>query len=155
MNPQTVKEDLSDREFVVEHTFNVPPDAIFAAYTDPDLLSQWWAPKRGSLTVESMDVRPGGRYRFIQHDAKAHKMVFVGRYLDVQPVSRLIYTFGVEGQGDEVTATIDLKESNGKTILTFTNQYASKNVRDAMVALGAEAGTQAALNRLDTLLTQK
>jgi len=97
---------VSDREFVLEHHFRAPAAKVFAAYTDPKLLAKWWTPKGGSMTIESMDARPGGGYRYLQTDARGQKSVFVGKYLEVHPVTRLVYTFAVEGQGNEIRATV-------------------------------------------------
>lgn len=152
MSPPPAAKVLSDREFVLEHTFHAPAAKVFAAYTDPRLLSQWWAPKGGSLTVEAMDVRPGGAYRFVQRDANGQRTVFVGKYLEVKPGTRLVYTFEVEGQGNEITATVDLKESQGKTSLTLTNRCVSKEARDAMLKYGAAAGAKVAWDRLAEVL---
>jgi uncharacterized protein YndB with AHSA1/START domain len=154
MSPPTTARVLSEREFVLEHTFHAPAAKVFAAYTEPHLLAQWWAPKGGSLDVEAMDVRPGGRYRFVQRDTNGQESVFVGKYLEVQPVTRLVYTFMVEGQGNEITASLDLKESQGRTSLRLTNLCVSKEVRDAMLKYGAAAGAQVAWSRLDELLAR-
>jgi uncharacterized protein YndB with AHSA1/START domain len=153
VNPPTEVKVLSDREFVLEHHFHAPAARVFAAYTDPALLTQWWAPKGGSMTVEALDLRPGGRYRFAQTDVKGQRSVFVGKYLEVKPVTRLVYTFEVEGQGNEIRATVELNETQGETHLTLTNQCVSKEVRDAMLQYGAAAGAKAAWNRLEEVLT--
>jgi uncharacterized protein YndB with AHSA1/START domain len=79
-------------------------------------------------------------------------MAFIGTYLDVRPVTRLVYTFEVEGQGDAVTATLELAESQGKTHLTLTNLCVSKEVRDVMVQYGAAAGARAAWAQLEEVL---
>jgi uncharacterized protein YndB with AHSA1/START domain len=142
---------LSDREFAIEHTFHAPAAKVFAAYTDPKMLPLWWAPPGGTIAVERMDVRPGGTYRFVQR-AYGQEMVFVGTYLEVKPVTRLVYTFAVEGQGNEVTATIELKERDGATHAVLTNRFASKEARDAMVKHGAEAGARAAWTQLEKQL---
>ena len=154
MSSPTAARPLSDREFVLEHTFQAPAAKVFAAYTEPQLLSLWWAPKGGSLSVERMDVRPGGSYRFIQRDARGQEVKFVGRYLEVKPVTRLVYTFAVEGQGNEITATVDLEESEGRTTLKLTSLCLSKEVRDAMLDYGAAAGAQAAWSGLDEILAR-
>ncbi len=143
---------LSDREFVLEHTFKAPAAKIFAAYTDPKLITQWWAPPGGSMTVETMQVKPGGRWRFLQKTANGAQMAFSGEYREVTPVTRLVYTFQAEGQGPPLTATVELAEANGVTRLTLTNLCASKEARDAMVQYGAAAGAKAAWDRLAALL---
>jgi len=140
---------VSDREFVLEHTFKAPAAKVFAAYTDPELVAQWWAPKGGSLRVEAMDARPGGSYRYHQRTPDGYEMVFVGRYIEVTPVTRLVYTFEVEGQpGSQVTATVELHETAGATHLTLTNLCTTKEQRDMMVSYGAAAGAKASWDRL-------
>lgn len=142
---------VSDREFVLEHTFRAPAVKVFAAYTDPKLVPLWWAPKGGSLRVETIDVRPGGSYRYHQRMPNAQEMVLSGRYLEVQPVTRLVYTFKTEGQpGSEITATVELRETDGATHLTLTNLCGTKEQRDAMVNYAA--GAKAAWNRLAEVL---
>lgn len=155
MKPQGTAKALSENEFVLEHTFHAPAAKVFAAYTDPKLVPQWWAPKGGSMTVESMDVRPGGTWRYIQRMPNGQEMAFSGTYLEVRPHTRLVYTFLTEGQPhSQVTATVELRETAGTTTLTLTNLCLSKEVRDAMVRYGAAAGAKAAWDRLAELLAR-
>jgi uncharacterized protein YndB with AHSA1/START domain len=139
---------LSEREFAVERTFHAPASRIFGAYTDPKILPQWWSPPGGTVAVERMDVRPGGSYRFVQRNSRGEQLVFVGEYLEVSPVTRLVYTFAIEGQGNEVTVTVDLRERDGETHAVMTNRCVSKEARDMMVKYGAEGGARAAWNQL-------
>ncbi len=144
---------VDEREFVLEHTFAAPAAKVFAAYTDPKIVARWWDPRGGSITVEAMDLRPGGKWRYVQPMPNGQDIAYVGTYVEVQPPTRLIYTFGIEGQpGIEVTATVDLNESDGTTRLTLTNRCASKEARDAMVKYGAAAGAKRAWDRLAELL---
>lgn len=154
MSPITDARVLSDREFIIERSFHAPAAKVFAAYTDPNLLPRWWPPKGGSLTVETMDVRPGGEYRFVQRDAGGRTAVIVGKYVEVVPVTRLVYTFGFESQENWITATVDLSESEGRTSLKLTNLCESREARDMALKYGAEAGAQAAWSRLDELLAE-
>jgi uncharacterized protein YndB with AHSA1/START domain len=150
----------SDREFSIEHTFDAPAARVFAAYTDPKLVPQWWAPRwsgsGGSFQVERMDVRPGGQWRFrVKFAGDRPEMVFHGVYKEVDPVTRLAYTFNVEGQPNpEILATVVLAERGGKTHLTLTNRCASKEQLDGMLQYGAEQGAQAAWAQLDALLAR-
>ncbi|MGI0053714.1 MAG: SRPBCC domain-containing protein [Thermoplasmata archaeon] len=153
MNPTETTEVRSDREFVLEHQFHAPAAEVFASYVDPKLIALWWAPPGGSIRVDAMEVRPGGRWRFTQRSAEGQEMIFSGTYLEVKPVTRLVYTFRMEGQpGSEFTATVDLREANGTTMLILTNRCASKEVCDAMVQYGAAAGAKVAWERLSRLL---
>jgi uncharacterized protein YndB with AHSA1/START domain len=146
--PETTTKMLSDRSFAVTRTLRAPAARVFAAYTDPKQLAQWWAPWGGSFNVESMDARPGGKYRYTQSMPGRPTMAFVGSYLEVKPPTRLVYTFQVEGQPDVVTATVELSEANGTTTLTLTNEYPSKQAYDAAAKYGAVAGSKAALEAL-------
>jgi uncharacterized protein YndB with AHSA1/START domain len=138
---------VSETEFSIEHTFHAPAAKVFGAYTDPKILPRWWAPPGGALTIDHMDVKPGGSYRFIQ-EAYGRKMAFVGKYLEVRPVTRLVYTFLAEGQGYEVTTTVELSERDGVTHAVMTNRWPSKEARDTAVQYGAERGARASWEQL-------
>jgi uncharacterized protein YndB with AHSA1/START domain len=143
---------IHERGFSIEHTFRASAAKVFGAYTDPKLVPQWWAPKGATMTVEAMEVRAGGAYRFVQHLPDGTKLVFVGKYLTVDPVHHLSYTFMIEGQGGEVTTTIDLRETPAGTVMTLSNVFASKEARDAAMQYGAVAGAQSAMGALDAFL---
>lgn len=152
MNPQASARVISDREFVLEHTFKAPAAKVFAAYTDPKLVPLWWAAKWGSLQVDAMDVRPGGKYRYVQRAPNGQEATFFGTYLEVEPTTRLVYTYAVEGRPGEVRATVELTERDGVTRLVLTNLCASKEVRDAMLQHGAAVGAKAAWDQLATVV---
>lgn len=152
MTEQTTSRAASEREIVVERTIHAGPERIFGAYTDPQLVQRWWPPPGSSLRIEQMDVRPGGRYRYVQRMADGRELVYVGDYLEVQPHSRLVYTFEVEGQGNPVTTTVELRGQGESTRVTLTNLCASKEIREMMVKYGAEAGAKAALGQLARLV---
>ena len=152
MTEHNTAEMTGEREIVVERTIRARPEKIFGAYTDPELVARWWAPPGSSLQVEQMDVRPGGRYRYVQRAADGRELVFVGSYLEVRPPTHLVYTFEIEGQGNPVTTTVDLREEGAATRVTLTNLCVSKEVRAMMVKYGAEAGARAALGQLAKLI---
>jgi uncharacterized protein YndB with AHSA1/START domain len=152
MTEQTRKSTPSELEFVVERTLRASPEKIFEAYTNPKLVPRWWAPPGGSLRVEVMDVRPGGKYRYVQQSPGGPELVFVGSYVEVKPPERLVYTFEVEGQGNPVTATVELRGEGTGTRVTLTNLCVSREVREMMMKYGAEAGAKAALQRLAKVL---
>ena len=152
MTEQSTQRKDSEREFVVERTLKATPERIFDAYTDEKLVPRWWAPPGGSLRVEQMDVRPGGKYRFVQRTPGGQELVFVGSYVQVEPPTRLVYTFEVEGQGNPVTTTVELHREGMSTRVTLTNLCVSNEVREMMVKYGAVAGAKAALQQLATLL---
>ena len=146
---------ISDREFVLEHSFPAPAPKVFAAYTDPKLVAQWWVPTGGALRVEAMDVRPGGKWRFVQPLPSGQEVVYAGVYVEVRPTTRLVYTLIVEGQPwSEVMATVDLQEADGNTRLTLTNLCMSKEACEAIVKYGAAAGANMQWQRLAALLAR-
>lgn len=140
---------LSDRACQITQALRAPAAKVFAAYTDPKQVPQWWGSPKGALTVDRMDVRPGGGYRFLQRKPDGSTMASLGSYLEVKPVTRLVYTFQVEGQpGAPVVTSVDLAEAGGVTTLTLTIEFPSKEARDVAVQYGAHGGAQAALKAL-------
>ena len=145
---QTKTKVLSDRAFALTHNIRAPAAKVYAAYTDPKQVAQWWDPK-GGLTVERMDVRVGGGYRYVKRSPDGNTMVFIGSFLEVNPVTRLVYTFQIEGQpGPPVTTTVELAEAAGITTLTLTTEFASKEERETAVQYGAQRGAKAAMVQL-------
>jgi uncharacterized protein YndB with AHSA1/START domain len=139
---------LADRTFTVKRTMRAPAAKIFAAYTDPLQVPQWWGPK-GDLRVEGMDVRPGGTFRYLQKGPDGRTVTYVGSYLEVKPVTRLVYTFKMEGQpGQAVITTVDLAEDAGATAVTVTLEFSSKEALEAAAKFGAMAGAKWALDNL-------
>ena len=144
---------LSERAVAVSHTIHAPAAKVFAAYTDPKQVAQWWGNSKGAMQVERMDVRVGGAYRFLQRMPDGSTMVSTGSYLEVKPVIRLVYTFQIEGQpGAPVTTTVELAEAAGTTTVTLTIEFPSKEERDAAVRYGAAGGAKAALIKLAAFL---
>jgi uncharacterized protein YndB with AHSA1/START domain len=149
MTPTPTTTAISDREVRLVHTFRAPAARIFAAYTDPKQVPQWWGYPKGSLSVASMDVRVGGSYRFLQKWPDGRTMASIGSYLEVEPPTRLVYTFQIEGQpGTPVTTVVDLAEAEGKTTLTLTLRFGSKEAKDMAVQYGAVAGAKGAFLQL-------
>jgi uncharacterized protein YndB with AHSA1/START domain len=137
-NPTTVKRK-SEREMVITRTFDAPARLVFEAWTRPELLMRWWAPKSMGVSFLSCetDVRAGGTYRFVfGHPASPEPMEFFGRYLEVTPPSRLVWTNGEAGDAGQVT-TVTFEEIGGKTLVVMHELYPSKEALDAS---GAEAG---------------
>jgi uncharacterized protein YndB with AHSA1/START domain len=150
---RTTVERKSDRELVVTRTFNGPARIVFEAWTTPELLKRWWAPKStgASLVTCEVDVRVGGKYRFVF----AHNNVIVfeafGRYLEVTPHSRLVWTNEEGGDAGAIT-TVTFEEKGGKTLLVMHDLYPSKEALDAALASGATGGMSETLDQLDELL---
>jgi uncharacterized protein YndB with AHSA1/START domain len=147
----TTVERKSDREFVVTRTFNGPARLVFEAWTKPELLKRWWVPKSIGMSLLSceMDVRVGGSYRFVfGHDA-SKTMAFFGRYLEVIPHSRLVWT-NEEGDGGEAITTVTFEEKGGKTLLVLHELHPSKEATDDGIGFGE--GLRETFGQLDELL---
>ena len=154
MKNPTTTERKSDRELVVTRTFNGPPHIVFEAWTKPELLKRWWAPKSFGLTMISCeaDVRVGGTYRLVfRHDAFPEPMAFFGRYIEVTPHARLVWT-NEEGEGGGQVTTVTFEEQGGKTLLVMHDLYPSKEALDAAIASGSTSGTGETFEQLDELL---
>jgi uncharacterized protein YndB with AHSA1/START domain len=151
-NPTTV-ERTSERELVVRRTFNGPARIVFEAWTKPELLKRWWAPKSTGMSLLSCetDVRAGGTYRFVFGLGASEPMAFHGKYLEATPYSRLVWTNEEGGDGGPVT-TVTFEERGGKTLVVVHELHPSKEALDGARASGMEAGTLEAFEQLDDLL---
>ena len=150
MKNRTTVERKSEQEIVVTRTFDGPARIVFEAWTEPELLKRWWAPKSTGLSLLSCeaDVRVGGRYRFEFGNGASKPMAFFGRYIEVTPHSRLVWT-NDEAEGGSVT-TVTFEEKEGKTLLVMHELYPSKEALDANA--GMESGMPETFTQLDELL---
>ena len=151
MKNRTTVERKSERELVVTRTFNGPARIVFEAWTRPELLKRWWAPKSSGMSLLSCeaDVRVGGRYRLeFGHDG-SKPMVFFGRYIEVIPHARLVWTN--DESDDGAVTTVTFEEKGGKTLLVLHELYPSKEALDAAIA-GMEGGMPESFEQLDELL---
>jgi len=141
MKNRTTVERKSERELVVTRTFNGPARIVFEAWTKPELFKQWWVPKSLGLTLLScdMDVRPGGKYKLVFKHGASEPMAFYGRYTEVTPPSRLVWT-NEEGGEDGSVTTVTFEEQGGKTLVVLTELYPSKEALDAAIASGSTSG---------------
>jgi uncharacterized protein YndB with AHSA1/START domain len=143
----------SERELVVSRTINGPARLVFEAWTRPELLRRWWVPKSIDVSLVSceLDVRVGGEYRLVFAVDPSTTMAFFGRYLEVTPHSRLVWT-NEEGDGDAVVTTVTFEEQRGTTLLTVRDLYPSKEELDGAIASGSTAGWPEMLGQLDELV---
>ncbi len=154
MNSPTTVERKSDRELVVTRTFNGPARIVFEAWTTPELFKRWWVPKSCGMTLVSchMDVRAGGTYRLMfGHETFPEPMAVFGRYTEVTPYSRLVWTNEEDPAGGQVT-TVTFEEQGGKTLLVMHDLYPSKDALDAAIESGSTSGTDETFAQLDELL---
>ena len=150
MNDRTTIERTSERELVVTRTFNGPARIVFDAWTKPELMKRWWAPRSMGVPLLSceMDVRTGGTYRLVFGHDDATSSAFFGKYLEVIPPSRLVWTNDEEE--DAAVTTVTFEEKDGKTLLVLHELYPSKEALEAN--RGAEEGLPEQFGQLDELL---
>jgi len=147
----TTIERKSDRELVVTRNINGPARIVFEAFTKPELFMRWWLPKSYGITVVSceMDVRVGGGYRLMLAMGDSQPMAFYGRYLEVTPPTRLVWTNEEGAEGGQVT-TVTLEEKGGKTLVVMHDMYPSKQALDE--GIGSTNGLDETFDQLDELL---
>jgi uncharacterized protein YndB with AHSA1/START domain len=152
-NGSTV-ERTSERELVVTRTVNGPARLVFEAWTTPELFERWWVPKSAPMTLQSceLDVRVGGRYRLV-FDFEGSTFEFFGRYLEVTPYSRLVWT-NDEGDEDGAVTTVTFEDMGGRTLVVVHDLYPSKDALDAAIASGSTSGMPEQLAQLDELLVE-
>lgn len=149
-----------DHEIVIARTFNGPARLLFDAWTRPEQVARWWAPASLGVSVVGCeaDIRVGGGYRYVlEHDG--HRFAFSGRYTEVTPPSRLVYTQVFEpaaaGPGPDaqaVVVTVTFEEREGRTHLVSRTVCPSRAARDAIIASGMEQGMRETMDQLDALV---
>lgn len=152
---QTSVERRGERELVVIRTFNAPPSVVYKAWSQPELFQRWWVPKSVpgiSLISCDMDVRTGGKYRLEFGTGGSDTMTFYGKYLEVVPNERMVWT-NDEGEEGAVT-TVTFEEQGGKTRLSFHELYPSKQALEEALQGGAAAWPEQ-LEQLDELLSSR
>jgi len=153
---ETIVERTSDRELTVTRTFNAPAHIVFDAWTKPELLKRWWAPKSFGVTLFecAQDLRVGGAYRFAFGRDPKNPEVFSGRYVEVDPPSRLVLTQVYErvAHVGDVVVTAAFEESEGRTRLTLHQLFPSKEALEGALSSGMERGMRVTLDQLDELV---
>lgn len=151
---RTSAERRGDRELVVTRIFNAPPGTVYKAWSQADLFRRWWVPKSVtgmSLVSCDMDVRSGGRYRLEFDFGGPETMAFHGKYLEVVPDKRIVWT-NDEGEEGAIT-TVTFEDQGGKTLLTFHEIYPSKEALEEALQ-GSAAGLPEQLEQLGDLLAE-
>jgi Uncharacterized conserved protein len=144
----------SERELVITRTFDAPARLVFEAWTRPDLLRRWWAPKSFGITFISCeaDVRTGGTYRFVfGHRDFDQPVAFFGRYLEVTPHSLIAWTNEEGGEQGSVT-TATFTETDGKTLLVLSDLYPSADALEEAIASGSTGAYPEQFEELDVVL---
>ena len=146
----------SDEQILIEREFDAPRHLVYQAYTTPELVKRWWHAKRGEVTLVEIDLRVGGRWRYVMVMPDGTEVAFHGEYQEVVADERLVSTEVYEGLPEGVSeddaATLNttaFSEDDGRTTLTILVQAKSKISRDAIIESGMEDGLQDALDLLE------
>ena len=150
MNNRTTVDRASDREIVVTRTFDAPARIVFDAWTKPELFMRWWAPRSMGMTIRAceMDARTGGKYRLEFGQDAASSFAFFGKYVEVIPNERIVWTN--EESDDGAVTTVTFEEKDGQTLLTLSELYPSKEALEA--ERGAEDALPEQFEQLDELI---
>jgi len=147
-------ERKSERELVVSRTINGPARLVFEAWTRPELFQRWWVPKSAPISLLSceLDVRVGGKYRLVFGiNGSEQQMEFFGRYIEVTPYARIVWTNEEEDEGGAVT-TVTFEEKGGQTRVVVHDLYPSKEALEGAIASGSTEGMPAQLEQLDEIV---
>ena len=145
-----------DRQIIQTYVFDAPRELVFKAYTDPQMITEWWGPRNLTTIVEELDLRPGGAWRFIHRDQDGNEYAFRGEFLEIDPPNRLVQTFEWEGMPGHIsTDDAVFEDLGGQTRVTSTSTFASQEDRDGMLESGMEDGLMDSLLRLDELFERE
>jgi len=154
-SPTEFLTERAKRQIVMSRVFNAPRARVFRVYTDPKRIPQWWGPRSQTTTVETMDVRKGGRWRYVSREPDGSEYAFRGEYREVVSPERLVRTFEFEGMpGHVVLETAKFEDVGGKTKLTVTSTFESVEDLDGMLQSGMESGARETWDRLEELLAK-
>jgi uncharacterized protein YndB with AHSA1/START domain len=145
----------SDQEIVMTRDFDAPRNLVFDCWTKPELLQRWlWGPDGWSFAVCDVDLRVGGGYHFVWRNAQGDEVGMTGVYREIVPPARIVNTesFDQDPTGGDALVTTIFTEQGGKTTVTSTSRFVSKEVRDAVISTGMEHGVAASYDRLDDYL---
>jgi uncharacterized protein YndB with AHSA1/START domain len=146
----------SDREIHVERVFDAPRDRVFAVYTDPKLIPEWWGPRGTTTRVDEMDVRPGGRWRFVIRNSDGSETGFRGVFREVAPPERLVQTFEWEGMPGHVSVdTATFEDLGERTKVVSDSIFHTTEERDGMIESGMEGGLNDTYDRLEEVLARE
>jgi uncharacterized protein YndB with AHSA1/START domain len=144
----------SPTELVLTRQFDAPRDLVWRAFTERDLVAQWWGQRNSTTIIDKLEARPGGGWRFRQQMEDGTEHAFRGEFLEIQPPERIVWTFEYEPMaGHIVTDAVTFTEPEpGKTLITVLSTFASQEDRDGMLQSGMEAGAAESYDRLEELL---
>ena len=147
----------NETQILITREFNAPKHLIYKAWTTPELIKRWWGAKRGEVTVAEVDLRVGGRWRWVMVTEDGQEVGFFGEYQEIVPNERLVATEIYEPMAELGGAvnTLTLEENDGRTTLRILVQHQTQEHRDGHINSGMEAGMQDALDLLEKAVTEQ
>ena len=140
----------ADDQILITREFDAPKHLVYEAYTTPELVKRWWSGQRGEVTSVEIDLRVGGRWRYVMNANGGFEVAFHGEYREIVPSERLVSTEVFEGMPDaEALDTATFTALDGRTILEVLVQHSRKEHRDAHIESGMEGGLQEAMDLLE------
>jgi uncharacterized protein YndB with AHSA1/START domain len=140
----------ADEQILITREFDAPKHLVYKAFTTPELVKRWWHANRGEVTLAEIDLRVGGKWRYVSVTFDGFEVGFHGEYREIVPNERIVSTEVYEGYPDEEAVnTATFAEVDGRTTLTILVQHTSKVARDAQIESGMEAGMQDAMDLLE------
>jgi uncharacterized protein YndB with AHSA1/START domain len=142
----------TDTQILITREFDAPRHLVYKAWTTPELIKRWWSGERGTVTSAEVDLRVGGRWRYVMTAQAGFEVAFHGEYREIVPNERIVATEvfeGMPGPEEAAVATNTFSEKNGRTTLTILAQHPSREIRDMVINSGMEGGMQEQMDRLE------
>jgi uncharacterized protein YndB with AHSA1/START domain len=156
--PSTGTAQLSlpgDTDILVTREFDAPKHLVYRAYTTPELVKRWWGGRRGEVTVAEIDLRVGGRWRYVLAANEGFEVAFNGVFREIVPNERLVNTEVYEAMPEnEALVTVTFEEADGRTTMTMLTEMPSKESRDGLVESGMEGGLQEGLDLIEEIAVE-
>ena len=147
----------SDEQILITREFGAPRHLVFRAYTEPELVRRWWAGKRGEMTLAEIDLRVGGRWRYVMIATGGQEVAFHGEFIEIVPGEKLVNTEVFEGAPAGTApalSTVTLAEADGRTTMSMLMELESREVRDMILESGMEGGLQEGLDLLEQVAAE-
>jgi uncharacterized protein YndB with AHSA1/START domain len=145
----------SDEQILITREFDAPRHLVYQAWTTPELVKRWWSGHQGEMTVAEIDLRVGGRWRYVMVAPGGFEVAFHGEYREIVPNERIVNTQVYETpdapEGEGVLNIVTFTEVDGRTVLSLLVQATSRQVRDAIMSSGMEVGMQEQMDALEQL----
>jgi uncharacterized protein YndB with AHSA1/START domain len=143
----------TDEQILITREFDAPKHLVYKAFTTPELVKRWWGSERGEVTIAEIDLRVGGRWRYVMVSSDGFEVAFHGEYREIVPDERIVSTeiYEIPDQGDSppTVNTATFTEADGRTTLEVLVQCPSKELRDTIIDSGMEGGMQESYDALE------